>query len=250
MPRNFFITGEPNAGKTTLLKDIVKELKKKGLRVGGFISPEERHHGTRTGFKVMDVESGKVAVLASLEGDGPKVSKYHVNVPSFESIALPMMKKSGNYDVMVIDEIGVMELKSRKFANMLDELLDSKTPLIATLQHGLLEKFMTEGEVIELDQENRGMVFGKLLSEAKASIVKRLEPTKAMPEKVQKQKPAKKVKPQKKRAERKPAKRAAPKKTPKVEMGEVAEQEVKPKKEKPKEQKGGLLHRIKKLLPL
>ena len=66
MPRNYFITGMPKAGKTALLRRLIKALKAKGLRVGGLISPEERHHGTRTGFYVKDVASGKIARLGIL----------------------------------------------------------------------------------------------------------------------------------------------------------------------------------------
>jgi nucleoside-triphosphatase len=232
MPRNFFITGNPKSGKTTLLKQLVKELKKTGLKVGGFVSPDERHHGTRTAFRVMDVDSGKTAMLARVDGDGPKVSKYHVDVKSFEGIALPSMKKSRDYDVVIIDEIGAMELKSAKFASMLDDLLESETHLIATLHRDLVDKYATDGEVLEIDEENRSQVYQRLFREA--ASMKKAPKKKA--EKPQKKAPEKKMAPAKK----------AGKKPPKVGMEEVAEQEVKPEKEKPKEQ-GGLLHRIKKL---
>jgi len=167
MPQNFFITGIPKSGKTTLLSRIADELKSHGLRVGGFVSPEEKAHGTRTGFYVMNIESGEMGLLADLNADGPKVSKYHVDIKSFETIALPVMRKSERYDVVIIDEIGRMELKSRKFADMLDMLLESHTPLIASLHGDFVERYGQSGEVIFLEENNREAVYRELVEKIK-----------------------------------------------------------------------------------
>ncbi len=168
MPQNFFITGMPKSGKTTLLTRLVDELKAHGLRVGGFISPEEKTHGTRTGFYVMDVESGAIGLLADVNADGPMVSKYHVDIKSFEGIALPSLKKYERYDVVVIDEIGRMELKSRKFSDMLDIILDSPTPLIASLHNDFVERYAQSGEVIFLEESNREAAYADLAQRIKA----------------------------------------------------------------------------------
>ncbi len=212
MPQNYFITGQPKAGKTTLLKELVAELKKSGLSVGGFVSPEERHHGTRMAFQVMDVESGKKAMLASVDGDGPKVSKYHVDVRSFEGIAVPSMEKRESYDVFVIDEIGVMEMKSGKFSALLDKILESDTPLIATLNDRYIDEFRESGDILDLDRESRGQVFQRLLRLAKASISKKEPKPAAAKEKAAPKKAAPKKAPAKpgKAAKAAPMKKAAP----------------------------------------
>ncbi len=212
MPQNYFITGQPKAGKTTLLKELVAELKKSGLSVGGFVSPEERHHGTRMAFQVMDVESGKKAMLASVDGDGPKVSKYHVDVKSFEGVAVPSMEKRESYDVFVIDEIGVMEMKSGKFAALLDKILESDTPLIATLNDRYIDEFRESGDILDLDRESRGQVFQRLLRLAKASISKKAPAAKekAAPKKAAPMKAPAKPGKAAKAAAPKAAKKAAP----------------------------------------
>lgn len=166
MPRNFFISGMPKAGKTTLLRRIIKELKSNGLKVGGFVSPEEKHHGTRTAFYVSDVENGRSAILASVTGSGPKVSKYYVNVSSFEGIAIPAMRNMDKYDVFVIDEIGRMEMKSSKFVSLLDTLFDSKIPVIASVHDDYIDTYGSDGEVILLTENNRESVFFDLVKKA------------------------------------------------------------------------------------
>lgn len=210
MPQNYFITGEPKAGKTTLLKDLIKELRKGGLKVGGFVSPDERHHGTRTAFYVMDVESGKREMLASVDGDGPKVSKYHVDVRAFESIAVPAMERVDSYDVFIIDEIGRMELKSQRFNRLLDKVFESPTPVIATLHRDYVDRYRVSGDVVRLTVANRNSTYYSLLRSAKKSLKKM--PKRRARKKMVKTKPGEKKKAKKaKRARmRKPGRKKAP----------------------------------------
>lgn len=237
MPQNFFIIGDPKAGKTTLLKDIIAELKGRGLRVGGFISPSERHHGTRTAFHVMDVETGKQAMLASVDGDGPKVSKYHVDVKSFESIAVPAMGRVEDYDVFVIDEIGRMEMKSAKFTRLLDTVLESHTPLMAALHKDFTPKFGPFGELVELTPDNRNGVYLRLLKRTNESYTKKAA-RQAKPGKAAKKK-GKAAAPKKARTKRKrkpKAEKAAERKEKAAEKPRVEKREE-PRKAKP-EKKG------------
>jgi len=163
MPNNFFITGMPRSGKTTLLRRIAKRLREQGLKVGGFISPEEAEHGTRTGFFVEDLSTGKKAILAGINIDGPKVAKYHVDIKSFEGVVLPNLSGFKAFDVIIVDEIGMMELKSQKFSDMLDAVLDSETPLIAALHNDLIERYGPYGEVLYLTEDTREFVYTDLV---------------------------------------------------------------------------------------
>ena len=54
MYKNFFITGYPGSGKTTIFNDIVTNLKKNlsELPVYGFITKEIRKKGIRVGFSI------------------------------------------------------------------------------------------------------------------------------------------------------------------------------------------------------
>ncbi|MFH1393494.1 MAG: nucleoside-triphosphatase [Candidatus Micrarchaeota archaeon] len=239
MPQNFFITGMPKAGKTTLLRRLIKEMKSKGLKVGGFVSPEEKHHGTRSAFYVEDVGSGKRAVLASVDGDGPKVSKYHVNVKSFESIALPAMKNIGKYDVVIIDEVGRMEMKSEKFSDLLDKAFEAHTPVIAALHNDYLRRYSFEGEVMMLTQSSREAVFLTLLKKASAEYSKAKMPTKGKPKLSRKPKMKKKAGLKKKAGKKKAhdkARAKASRKAPRENGREEAPAE------KPSRRKGILNH--------
>lgn len=175
MPRNIFITGLPKSGKTTLLQKLVDELKKRGKKVGGFITPAKIEHGTREGFYIEDIETGRTAQLASLSGGGPKVSKYAVRIKEFESVALPAMSKVDRYDVFVLDEIGRMEMKSRKFVEFLEKVFESKTLLIASISEDYAPIYGFQGEIILLTPTNREGVYLELLRKALETPVERVK---------------------------------------------------------------------------
>jgi nucleoside-triphosphatase len=268
MPRNLFITGLPKTGKTTLLLTIIKELRSRGLYVGGFISPDESRSGKRTGFMVQDIESGKTDMLAMMDSDGPKVSKYHVDIGSFETIAMMSLTDFQRYDVIIIDEIGPMETKSSVFLDALDAVLDSSTPLIASLHEDLVDRFAPLGTVFEIGQDNRQQVYKDILDQIATIPKKKAQmemrpkaPTKAKKAPaIQSKKtkaPAKKRKPAKspKRVAKKPAKRK-PANRGKKQKAAPAKKSEKEKPtlgkaldaEKPAHHKRGVVHKIKDLL--
>jgi nucleoside-triphosphatase len=163
MPNNYFISGPPKSGKTTLLRKLVQKMREKGLRIGGFLSPDEKSHGRRTGFFVEDIATGRVEMLAAEDIDGPKVSKYHVNIKTFESLAVPALEGASKYDVIIIDEIGRMEMKSMKFGDLLTQVLESDVPVVAALNRDYIESYRSWGEVQMLTPSSRSRIYLDLL---------------------------------------------------------------------------------------
>ena len=117
MKRLLFVTGRPGIGKTTVLLNAAEELKDKGYIVGGMISREVRQDGSRVGFEIVDFKTGEKGWLAHVnQPDGPQVSKYKVNQKDLDSIGVHAVQAAlRDADVVIIDEIGPMELHSRAF---------------------------------------------------------------------------------------------------------------------------------------
>ena len=131
--KNFFITGPPKSGKTTLLMEIIKELKKRNYTIAGITCPEVIKNNRRWGFKIIDLKTNKEGILASIEvPNGPVVSKYRVNMEDLEQIGVIALRNAlyDESDIVIIDEIGKMELFSKNFANAVRDLLNSKKPVI------------------------------------------------------------------------------------------------------------------------
>lgn len=156
MPK-VFLTGRPKIGKTTVLLKCIKLLKRRKIKVGGIITPELKEGGERIGFRVIDINSGKSEIFASkLFKQGIRFGRYRIDLRKFENIALPALEKAMKESkVVCIDEIGKMELMSRKFYETLKKILDSEIDLIATLHRHLTKDFRNFGRLIVVNEENR-----------------------------------------------------------------------------------------------
>ena len=157
------LTGAPGVGKTTAVIRVARELKERGVKVGGIVSRELRINNMRIGFEFIDLTSNDRSVLASITGNGPKVGKYFVNVAGCRFAAERLTNAIRNSDVIICDEIGPMELKSREFIDSVKNLLyvDKKVIVVVhqKLQHLLTDEFRNRSSLlINLDLENRDKV--------------------------------------------------------------------------------------------
>ena len=158
------LTGAPGVGKTTALLRVVQGLKARGVKVGGVVSNEIRSNNLRIGFEFIDLASNDIAALAStVTSNGPKVGKYFVNIAGCRFAAERLMNAVRNCDIIICDEIGPMELKSREFIDSIKNLLDVDKKVIVVLhhklQHLLIDEFRNKSSLlINLNFQNREKV--------------------------------------------------------------------------------------------
>ena len=131
---NFLITGPPRCGKTTLIKKICNHPAFSG-EPGGFITEEMREKGDRIGFQIISYPEGKRGVLARKGMLSPyRLGSYGVNLQDLESIGCAAIEKAlSSGHVIIVDEIGKMELFSKKFRAILTQALDSPQKVLATI---------------------------------------------------------------------------------------------------------------------
>jgi len=153
--KTIFLTGKPRSGKSYLINEIVERLQEKGLKVGGILTPDIRENNERTGFNIIDIYTGAKEILASKHRkEGPTLGKYRINVEGINIVTNRFSENLEKFDIIVIDELGVMELKSAMFKEMLDQILKiPKLKLIVLNQH-LVKFHVSEGELVEMKREN------------------------------------------------------------------------------------------------
>jgi nucleoside-triphosphatase len=164
---NILIQGEPGVGKTTLLCTIADSISNR--RIGGFFTREIREKGVRVGFRIdtYDNQSGTLSHIAYTTG--PRVGKYRVDVSAFEKIGVQALKKAlEDADVILIDEIGKMELYSEKFKEAVLRCLDSPKPLVATVMSRSYPfvdqiKVRQDVELMRVTFENRNSIADQLI---------------------------------------------------------------------------------------
>jgi nucleoside-triphosphatase len=128
------LEGRPGIGKTTVARRLLHLLQEAGVPVGGFTTGELRTSGRREGF-VVEAASGAREVLAHIGLPGPpRVGRYGVDLAAFERVALSALDDPGRGGVVIVDELGKMELASTAFRAAVLELLARDVAVVATVQ--------------------------------------------------------------------------------------------------------------------
>ncbi len=179
MKRLFFVTGPPGIGKTTVILKTVDSLKNNGLRVGGMISREVREKGSRVGFELIDLDTGQKGWLAHVnQPEGPRIGKYRVNMSDLNTIGtLSILNAVAGAQIVVIDEIGPMELHLPAFKDAVTKAANSGKLLLGVMHHSALDplieqlKKRDDSEILEVTHGNRNELH-KLIVEEMLTVLK------------------------------------------------------------------------------
>jgi len=152
------LTGPPGIGKTTVIQRFLARTR---VGAGGFYTQEIRRGGQRFGFS-LNLLSGEQHILASVAIGGRwRVGKYGVDVRTFETAAVPAMEKAiADNRLVVVDEIGKMELFSESFHRAVQRALDSSAPVLGTIlsrPHPFADEIRRRGNItiVEVTWKNR-----------------------------------------------------------------------------------------------
>jgi nucleoside-triphosphatase len=167
-PVRIAVSGPPGIGKSTLVQKVAGATK---ARVGGVLARDKRYKERRLGFELLDLGTGEVGMLADEAGDGPQLGKYRVHLGDLDTIGAAAVEKAVNYDLIIIDEIGPMELASQRFIMAVEKALLSSKPMLVVLHqwsnHRLAKKIRNSFRVIEVTKENRDALVEEIAKEFK-----------------------------------------------------------------------------------
>jgi len=154
------LTGPPGIGKTTAVIQTARILKDRGINVGGIVSREIRVNDERVGFEFIDLITNDTNVLASISGKGPKVGKYFVSFEGCLFAAERLSDAMKSCNIIICDEIGPMEVKSREFIESVKNLVDVDKKVIVVihqkLRHPIIDQIRMKSELlINLNLQNR-----------------------------------------------------------------------------------------------
>mgnify|MGYP001614974261 FL=1 len=173
------ITGLPGAGKTQALLKVIEMLEADGLKVGGMVTEPILKRGRREGFHVMDWATKERRVFASKDiVSKVMVGWYGVDVGALDDVGVRALKHAtANCDVIVIDEVGKMEVESEGFVAAVKEALDADKPLLLTLhkksRNPLLQDIRRRDDVriLEVTQVNRNLLPYKIVKLLKGEML-------------------------------------------------------------------------------
>ena len=167
------LTGVPGVGKTETLLKIIKRLEGKSITVGGMVTEPIMENGERAGFKILDWEAKKEGVLAHKKFDSEiDVNGYKVNLKDLEEIGVPsILNAIENCDLIIIDEVGKMEISSPKFVDAMRKVLDCDKCILMTLhkksRNPLLQEIRRRDDVriIEVTRIGKTVLYSQVAPE-------------------------------------------------------------------------------------
>jgi nucleoside-triphosphatase len=173
------ITGLPSAGKTMTLLKIIEMLEAEEMEVGGMITEPIIFRNKRVGFYVKDWMTKKRRKFAHINIESRfHVGRYGVDVRALESIGVAAIRNAvKETEVIVIDEVGKMEVESPAFVNAVNEALDSDKMIILTLhkksRNPLLQDIRRRDDVriLEVTPVNRNLLPYKVLKLIKGELL-------------------------------------------------------------------------------
>jgi nucleoside-triphosphatase THEP1 len=178
------LTGPVGVGKTTVAERVVGFARRQGMNCGGLLAPAMMNGcGQKVGIWGVDAHTGERRILARTDRDlgGPSVGPYSFD-PGALNWALAVLERSlGGCDLLVVDEIGKLELwQGTGLAPVLPRLASVEAGAVLVLVRDFLLAELqahlepSQQAIFEVSEENREAlaphILGTLVPDANASI--------------------------------------------------------------------------------
>jgi nucleoside-triphosphatase len=149
----------------------VKKLEEMEYRIGGMVTDCIVKNGTRVGFSVRNWCTDDSKIMSHVDYDSKiKVGKYGIDLEALESVGVPAIRSAiEGADVIIIDEIGKMEVECDAFISAVKDALDADKSLLMTLhkksRNPLLQDIRRRDDVriLEVTPVNRNLLPYKII---------------------------------------------------------------------------------------
>jgi nucleoside-triphosphatase THEP1 len=136
------ITGDIGIGKTTVCENAIDILLKSGYSCAGILT-----HKTKDGnLSVTDIQTGEKKTLASTEKifNGPRTPKYSFSNEGID-FGIRAINTGVTSDVLIVDEVGYLELNGRGFINGFELVREGKVKnAILVIRKELLSDYLVQ----------------------------------------------------------------------------------------------------------
>ena len=165
------ITGLPGAGKTTALLSVIDMLKRDDLKIGGMLNEPIMDGRYRVGFTTKNFMTGDTETFALNTIESKiMVGKIGVDISRLEAVGVSAIKQAcEECDIIIIDEVGKIEVESELFCQVVKDALDVDKPMILTLhkksRNPLLQDIRRRDDVriLEVTPTNRALLPHKIV---------------------------------------------------------------------------------------
>ncbi|HSH50730.1 MAG TPA: nucleoside-triphosphatase [Bacteroidales bacterium] len=147
----FIITGSIGQGKTTFIQTIIENFQSKGISLCGIYSPRVMQGKKTVGYDIIDINTKKreVFLRQNYAENNFKIGRFNINLHGLQK-GIKAIKKSShtNIQIVIIDEVGVLELENNGWAKNIEELIrNSQNHILLTIRDSFVEKVIEKWEI-------------------------------------------------------------------------------------------------------
>ena len=169
------LTGETGSGKTARAGEVVDALRRRGLRVGGILARGILAGGRRSGFDLVDLSTGRTVPLCREGRDGgpgeQRWARFEFTRAGLQFGREALTVNTQGADVIVVDEVGPLELAGGGWAAALDALVNRfDGPMLLVARLALVDAVKTRWgspstPVWTVPGDNAGEIAGAILEQ-------------------------------------------------------------------------------------
>ena len=153
----FILTGTIGQGKTTYLKNLIGYFRQKGITIGGIYSPRVVKNRETIGYDIIDINTDEREIFLRQDSNNHnmKIGRFNINLEGLQK-GIKAIKGSNNLNtrIVVIDEVGILELQNQGWASNIEELVrNSQNHILLVIRDSFVE------QVIEKWNLNNYQVF-------------------------------------------------------------------------------------------
>jgi nucleoside-triphosphatase THEP1 len=134
------VTGPVGAGKTTALARLVQEWRKSGRDVRGILAYRVVEGGRTVGYDLEVVGEKAHSVLARRKGIGSEQAGPFVFSDKALALGRQALRNAVSAEIVVVDEIGPLELRGGGWAGEVEELLRESEAVVILVVRKQIQK--------------------------------------------------------------------------------------------------------------
>ena len=148
----YILTGPVHSGKTSFLKRVSRDLQERGRKVAGFLSVSIWNDDVCTGYDLHDLSTGESHPFIRKIGDDTwqRIGDYFF-IPSTLERAEDVLQKTRDTDLLVVDEVGPLELSGKGLWPALKDVIDrSSINCLLVVRENILENVLKTLEEFDI----------------------------------------------------------------------------------------------------
>ena len=153
-PKHLFLTGPKRIGKSTVLRRLLEE---RDISVGGFRTVRIK---TENGASVHMIRLQELEFTDENRIFYRSNGELHLDAADFDRIGCNLLENAGDFDLVLMDELGPTEAEAMKFRQKVIDTLEGNVPVYGVLQMAdsdFLDQVAAreDVQVIVVDENNR-----------------------------------------------------------------------------------------------